>query len=375
MPAITNITIPATLPTTWYAPHTFFAGRADEARMPGGIWTDHTSPLVEQLCYDLRNRQGTDRMTHQQVATRLGLRHWRDSYNATRNLGRRRDGENGRDTAGDLTYRSWNLAGQAAARAGTRAFGVEIEFNVESSYGLTTARENILRDMRAAGIQNVHDRWNRYGWDGRLGGWQGTYDTTVSGGELVSPPLTGDDGSMADLRTAFKAVRDHGGTHAASGGYGHNGLHVSHNVNDFDQADKNRLVHNLRNVADNLRAFNGSLRQSSRWAQPLSSHAWDDIARRVSNGGTGYDDHSVEFNFNNLNAGEAARIEFRGWGNSLNFTKTRVWIRVGQAIMTATKAGVSIDSLSQADMIDLLKQHGLSDWAADKWLSRTTNTG
>ena len=43
--------------------------------------------------------------------------------------------------------------------------------------------------------------------------------------------------------------------------------------------------------------------------------------------------------------------------------------------MTATKAGVSIDSLSQADMIDLLKQHGLSDWAAAKWLSRTTNTG
>ncbi len=383
MPTILNI--PTTyaadeLPTRWH----------EAADMPNGdhywqgVFTDWQDDRTRQTVWELR--ASGQRPTHQRIAAALNLQGPRRSNRAGDAWARRVRADIARGTAPHTgatdhrsysMHRAWTQAAEQAATVGTRAFGVEIECNypgAPSMYDRHPERARAIDSvLRAMSAYDVHDRRLRYGWDGNTGGHQATLDTTVNGMEWVTPPLAGDDDSMVELRTAFAAIRDAGFTHASTDGYGHNGLHVSHNVNDFNAEDKSRLVGNLRNVADNLRAFNGSLRQSSRWAQPLSAHDWDDMQRRINIGRPGMDDHGVEFNFANVNSGQAARVEFRGWGNSLNFTKTRVWIRVGQAVMTATKAGVTIEAgLSQAAMIDLLKQHGLSDWAAAKWLTRTT---
>lgn len=351
-----------------------------------GIYTDHTDPTMAARLFDDRDRLGsTDNQdVLQTLAERYGLRHWRDAYNTARNEGRRRTGENGRDAAtGTLRWRRWNngwspaalaRATRVAAASGSRCFGVELEWN--HPYGGTSgdgsACHNIAADARRQGLAFT-EFWSSYGSTDhngrrRAAGWLGTYDSTVTGGEIISDIMGGDDASLAEVRDMLAIIRRHGGEPGAR-----QGTHVHHDARDFSTADKVRLVDNLRVAAPILESYLPASRRNGYWCGTMDDYAWDTVRQCVAAGRSPGNNHGQAYNLGHLFE-SSARVEFRAFGHSLNSTKLRVWIRVGQAIMAATKAGTVFAGIATAPALTtLLRQHGLSQSAADRFCDTVAN--
>ena len=333
---------------------------------PDGVYVDHSDPRVEQAAYDMRDRllrqmNGSRQEVLQTIASRLGLRHWRDAYNATRNVGRRVTGESGRNTDGELVWRRWSTrytpaAMAAAAASPYRAFGIEVEFLGAH------ARPGIERDFRLSGIAH-HIRWSGWHREAGIPGWHCTYDSTVSGGEIISDIMDGSPTSRDEVARVLRIVRDNGGqTHA------NQGMHVHHDVRDFTVADRVRLVDNIAACQDALLSFVGQ-RRSSHWCRPMSASEFAQIRRAVASGGSGSNDHGVAWNFGHLTG--RGSIEFRALGNTLNGRKVRAWVQAGQALLTATKAGHTFTgSPTVPAMLAVLRDHGMSNWASDVFAAR-----
>jgi hypothetical protein len=367
-------TIPATLPTRWY-PERAVTVQGQVETIPSGIYTDHADPLVEQTVYDLRNRQGDDRLTHEDIAAMLNLGHWRISYNVARNLGRRRDGETGRDRDGNLTYRSWNMRrnmrvnpGAAPARRGARPdtglvagrFGIEIEFNAADGHYGSTVRTEAARLMAAQGIavelENYNHTTRRH--------WKMTTDATVTGGECVSPIMAGDTASLDEVRDVIVAIK------TAGGSTGRNvGMHVHHDVTDFTSADDRvRLVTELEHVERALGAFVASHRTdgtASCGATYMTHREWDTVRGNVRNitpgvAASGYhDSYSSVSRYRFLNIeGPMAKygtVEFRGLGHTLHAGKVRTWVRMGQAILAHIRNGGTFpENCTPQQLVDTL---------------------
>lgn len=347
---------------------------------PDGIYTDHRDPTVQHDAYAMRDRllresTGDRQAMLQSIADTFGLRHWRDAYNATRNEGRRHTGENGRNADGELVWRRWSTGAWSqtaiarVATATTRAFGVELEFNHPhgGTSGDGAACHAICAQARRQGMA-FSEYWTSYGSTDhngrrRAAGWLGTYDSTVSGGEIISDILAGDNASMDEVRDMLAIIRTHGGQAGQR-----QGVHVHHDARDFDQADKVRLVDNLRVLAPLLDAYLPASRRNGYWCGHMDDYAWDSERRSVAAGCGGSGSHSYAYNFGHLYE-RSARVEFRAFGHSLNSTKLRCWIRVGQAIMTATKAGTTfLPGTTTESMLAALRTTGrLSEAAADRF--------
>lgn len=337
---------------------------------PSGVYVDHRDPTVEAAAFELRDRMsGTpDQAVLQDLATQFELRHWRDAYNAVRNVGRRVTGENGRDQAsGTLRWRRWStrrwspqgIAAVEADHGRHRAFGVELEYNHQSG----GAHYEISAAARTAGLVFV-ERWSSYGRNMSMPGWQGTYDSTVSGGEIISDILVGDDASHEEVRTMLAIIRDNGGQAGTR-----QGVHVHHDARDYSLADKVRLVDNLQALAPVLQSFLPASRgPGAAWCRPLGTTEWAYERSCIAVGNHGSGSHSYAFNFGHL-FGPSPRVEFRAFGHSLNGRKLRTWIRVGQAIMAATKAGTIFGhGVTCEQMLAMLRRDGgLTTWAAERF--------
>jgi len=342
---------------------------------PSGIYTDHRDPALEQVAYELRDRLGPNpgQATLRPLAEQYNMRHWRDMYNLIRNVGRRRTrNESGRDEAGELRWRRWNSSGWSrqaveataavAARQGTRRFGIEVEFCHQGD--VQHARTLIARAARNEGL-DFTERWSSHVRDVHQPGWQGCYDCTVSGGEIISDILDGSDAALSQVSTILRTVRRHGGqAHAEQG------MHVHHDASDFTVDDKLRLLDNLQGVERLLMAYVASSRRSNSWCRGADDYEWDEARIAIRRGHGIHCDRYRFFNLSHLTATRGARVEFRGLGHTLNGRKVRAWIRIGQAVMAATKAGERLVGLDQVGLVDALRRHGLSRWAADQYLAR-----
>ena len=339
---------------------------------PDGVYVDHRDANLAQHAYQMRDRllrqaNGDRQAMLATIAATFGLRHWRDAYNATRNVGRQITGENGRDhQTGELRWRAWSgrYSPAATARANAspyRAYGIEIEFYGPHGQHDASANGRISDALIAAGV-DTHVRWS--GWHRAAGvsGWHCTYDSTVAG-EIISDIMDGSAASRDEVAQVLRLVRDHGGR----AGVGQ-GMHVHHDVRDFTVDDRLRLVDNIAACQDAMLAFVGA-RRHSHWCRPMSASEFAGVRRAVANGGSGGNDHGVAWNFGHLTG--RGSIEFRALGNTLNGRKVRAWIQAGQALLTATKAGHTFTrGISTADMLVVLQDHGMSRWAADVFATR-----
>ena len=375
MPAYT---IPANLPTAWFDARTFTVNGQVET-VPPGIYTDPAASLVEGTVYDLRDRREDERLTHAEIAERLNLGHWRISYNVARNLGRRRDGENGRDYNGDLTYRSWNqprnmrTSPAAPARQGSRSdsslvagmFGIEIEFNAgHGAYG-STVRHDAVTAMQGQGISVVEEHYNHT----TRPHWKMTTDATVTGGECVSPIMAGDTASLDEVRDVIRAIKAAGGTTASTVG-----MHVHHNVTHFTtEASRRHLIRTLANVEGALAAYvlpvraegttscGAGLWRSGEAARLEAVAAYEPGATpNITNYGsvTGVD----RYRFFNIDTPirKYGTVEFRGLGGTLHAGKVRVWVRMGQAVIEAARLGMDFAPDTTPDeLVTALRDAGL----------------
>lgn len=380
MPAAT---IPTNLPTRWYPQRAFTVDGVRQI-VPAGVYTDHTAASVEQVVYDLRNRQGEDAWTHYEISDRLGLGHWRVSYNVGRNLGRRVDGEPGRNLAGDLTYRSWNRTGNmrnepaAPARPGSRPdtsivtgrFGIEIEFNVATGsdyYAGETARRDAVDNMQEAGIAVALEGYNHH----TRSHWKMTTDATVTGGECVSPIMAGDTASLDEVRDVLRCIKAAGGVTRATVG-----MHVHHDATGFATPEsRTRLVNLLRWAEQGMAAYVVPQRISTSASCGATlmqgSHEWDSVARHIVNiipgsRPNGYNSEGgtvSRYRFFNIEAPmlKYGTVEFRGLGGTLHAGKVRVWVRMGQAIMKLAASDIEVPAGTSTpeSLVAMLRQHNL----------------
>ena len=335
-----------------------------------GIYVDWQSDVTRELMFNERRAAVVDQPTHRQLAAVFGpFQHNLHPYRAADCWARRVDrqqarGGQARDPqARDYrrwSSRRWSPAGLAAvAGSPFRCFGIEVEFNTAHQ---ASARTAIARAMVAAGL-DTHVDWARWHRAPGVSGWHCTYDSTVSGGEIISDILDGSAASRDEVAAVLRIVRDNGGSAGQS-----QGMHVHHDVRDFTTADKVRLVDNLESCQDALLAFVGA-RTGSHWCRPMTAGEFAAIRRTVAAGGAGGNDHGVAWNFGHLNG--RGSVEFRALGNTLNGRKVRAWVQAGQAMMTATKAGHVFDpDTTVSEMLTVLRTHGMSTWASDVFAAR-----
>jgi hypothetical protein len=350
MPATTT-----TRPTTFYPVRTL-----DGVEYAAGFYTNHRAASVAQAAWEMRE-VGT---TYPVIAATLGMQTWSHAQLAVLAVARR----TGRRERRSRTH---TVGARRMVEFVTgRRFGVELEFNGHVSHSALAHR------LRADGLAAEAESYNHQ----TRGYWKLTTDATVSGGELVSPILAGDEG-WDDMRTAMRAITAQGGTVGRNAG-----THVHHDVTDFTNHQQMRdLVDNLQAAQDAVMTFIPQSRWASGWCGKLSSTEFDNLRTAIDNDrlmpnvrGSSADrrhygvpvDRYRAFNFNaTLIYGT---VEFRAHGGTLNAGKIRPWIAVGQAIIEFSRQGRTFHSRQSVQgMLDTLVAAGvLSQRMAVKFAAR-----
>lgn len=330
--------------------------------------TDHThlSPAVQSRAFDLYyNEDGTRRggIDWNGVAAILGLPPTTDR---------------GYSVARWAAYQERTRRGLIVRRPVERIrftgrrFGVEIEY---SNY--TVDRGHLAQLIRDAGQPAEWEDYNHR----QRAHWKCTTDATVSGGEVVSPILRGKPGYEA-VKAVCRAIKAAGGSVDRQCG-----LHVHHDVTDFDNDGITRLVRNIKNAQTALAGYVSSSRSRNRWCPTMTAAEFDQIEARFRagevalRGGSGCPvdswcnggrcNHRYRaWNFTSILS--YGTVEFRIMSGSLNAPKIRTWIEVGSALVEFTKQGGEItESVSARQLVDLLVDARLLTRAtADKFINR-----
>lgn len=206
-------------------------------------------------------------------------------------------------------------------------------------------------------------------------------DSTVSGGEFISPPLPATDEGYAQIAAALEAVRDAGGRPGSN-----QGMHVHHDVTDLRTPAIRRLI-------DTLRAWQGAIMAAvppSRYdgansygGYLLDRYEWDSLRRLADDGALEWNgqsgrrgrvDRYRSFNFDATMA--YGTVEFRGLGNTLNTRKVITWARVTGAVVQYVRDGHPVPSLGEDTdaMVDTLQHHGLIDASAAREFKRMASS-
>jgi hypothetical protein len=173
-----------------------------------------------------------------------------------------------------------------------------------------------------------------------------TSDSTVTGGELVSPILSGDDRSIEDVREAIRIIKQNGGR------TGRNvGMHVHLDATPFRRRQLVAMAANMRAFEGVLTSFVPDHRYDRRGAtngRRLTEVDWDCIENwivhvnvanrqrsRTNRSSACPVSRASSFNFNSLLT--YGTVECRLLGHTLNTVKVKVWIRVLQSIMRASR--------------------------------------
>lgn len=231
-------------------------------------------------------------------------------------------------------------------------FGIEVEFNSGN-------RHDIMNLLQRNGMPVLDTGYThevvRY--------WKMTTDASVTGGELVSPIMAGDDASIEQVRQAIRLVKQGGGVTGAGVG-----MHVHLDVTQFTSAQLKALAKNLRRAEKFFASFVPEHRYNdTNWTRLMTVHEWDtldnwlddvDMRERSRNRENRIRSCPIDryraFNFNALLT--YGTVECRLLGHTLNTIKVRTWIRVLQAMIEASRQRRAVPT--GTDVLSWLCEHG-----------------
>lgn len=313
------------------------------ADVPAGWYANHQDPEVAREAFTVRATGAT----YQQVADQCQIQTFRMAEQAVARHAR-------------ATQQAPRRAYARQARRTTcRRFGIELEFN---GYGLRTGIVAALQGKNIpARVENYNHDVTSY--------WKMTTDATVTGGELVSPIMSGTAESLEQVLECIRTIKDNGGT------TGRNvGMHVHHDVNDFSGDDMERLVQTIRHLQNALAQYVPRHRYdgtNTYGARLIRDREWDLLEAAVNNGqlapagvrtraarvGACPVSRYSAVNFNSVLT--YGTVEIRLLGNTLNTAKVKTWVETTTAIFRAVKAGAGVTSpMTPQQMVDWLIQHG-----------------
>lgn len=229
------------------------------------------------------------------------------------------------------------VEGELVATEDPRRFGVEVEFIYPR--GMQPARA--VAALTAAGLTVVNESYTHNGHSATA--WVMKRDGSLtggSGGELVSPPLSGPEGLRA-VDTALRVLRGLGCRVNASCG-----LHVHHDASDLTLDQIKAFValyhaerHNIdrlmtaRRRSDGDHEYCGGIEDVLLTLQGITSLNELRTGRRDGDRyGYGYLGFQRYRNVNLCAYQKHGTIELRQHQGTLNSTKTLAWIKLGQAL-------------------------------------------
>lgn len=202
---------------------------------------------------------------------------------------------------------------RAVATGIARRFGVELELTMPNN----VTREHVMQALANAGLSD----------------WRTKYDGSLSGNgiEVVSPPLSGDDGER-QVREACRVLERLGLKPNRSCG-----LHVHHEINDLDMGAVRRLSHNWNNAQD---VIDGLVSESRRGGRNQYCRRIDylNALDRISDMRQLRSLRASRYQTLNLTAyGRYGTVEFRQHQGTCSGEKVVSWIRFGQALIDTAK--------------------------------------
>lgn len=241
-----------------------------------------------------------------------------------------------------VPYLLENATGGLADPDNGRAFGVEIEFDVEPGVDSYQAVAAIARDMHAEGLSQQHFQQGyhaaaRAGYTTAPNGWRVESDATVCG-EIVSPIMHDTPETWRNLSRVCEIIRRHGGIATMRTG-GH--VHVA--LADYDHTvdNHNRLLSLIDANQDVLYRMgqNPAARahRGTAWCQPNPSPGagYSSVASvRSRNYG-----HHLGVNFEAVRGQRNDHVEFRMWDGSLNPGVIQTQIKLSLGLADAASRG------------------------------------
>lgn len=252
----------------------------------------------------------------------------------------------------------------ATAPEGRRRFGIEVEYN--GGNRAEVVRHALNRGVAIAERGYTHETVQY---------WKLVDDSSVTGGEVVSPIMVGDDESIEQVLDVLRAVKQAGGRTGSNCG-----MHVHIDVTDFDRDALRTLAVNLQRTQRALEGFCADSRFNGEnsHCEQFELHDWDEIHEWLGDFSDSFSPHRSRdnreescpvdrykgLNFNSLLT--YGTIEVRLLGHTLNTVKVRAWIRILQSLFVASMRGHKIRR--GTDFLDWLAEHGdLDEWAATRY--------
>src|SRR5579875_474453 len=226
-----------------------------------------------------------------------------------------------------------------AAAPGGRGFGVEIEFDCDN----WVQREAIARELYEAGLIREPVQMSYHGTqrEARAGLWQRwgfERDSSVTGGEVVSPVLFDRPEDWAELATVCRIVTAHGGRVSTA-----TGCHVHVSTGDFGTTTEahNVLLTEMRNNEDLLfrvaqRPGAGRHRMNA-YCSPV--HIPPEGYSSLVSLRTAQSGHDRPLNFAAVSGQAQDHVEFRIWDGTLDPGAIQAQVVISVGMVEAARAG------------------------------------
>lgn len=238
-----------------------------------------------------------------------------------------------------------------------RTFGVEIEFTRAS-------REEVARLMNEKGVRACVEHYNH----STRGYWKVITDSSC-GYELVSPILKGRDG-LEQLRKACEALKEVGAKVNRKCG-----LHVHHDINDFDLKDIKNLFATYIKFEKVIDTFVPESRRKNNnyYCKSLSLYGTKNTLERLKEASSINDISSLFYTrYLKLNFKSYIKygtVEFRQHSGTIEFEKIYNWIILTQQMVNNSKVrkvnfkySSKWDTMNYfTDVMNMTKAKGASD--------------
>jgi len=203
-----------------------------------------------------------------------------------------------------------------------RKFGVEIEFT-----GIHP--DTAIEALRAAGVECYREDYNHQ----TRTYWKIIGDSSIRPprgvprdhcGELVSPPLSGEDG-LAMLKRAAEALKSAGAKTNASCG-----LHVHVDGNDLTAGEILGVVERYAHFEETIDSFMPKHRRNNRYTQTLGGGFLNSLRSHVARNNNPYETFRRTDRYRKVNVVSYARhgtVEFRQHHGTVDFNKIQNWVK------------------------------------------------
>lgn len=203
-----------------------------------------------------------------------------------------------------------------------RKFGVEIEF-------VGISPEDAVRALREARIECHHEEYNH----STRTYWKVVRDSSVRPGrgipanfcgELVSPPLKGEQG-LQELKRAVNALKAAGASANASCG-----LHVHVDARDLTGGEILGVVHRYAHFESEIDGFMPAHRNRNRFARTVSGSFVEQISRRMNSDRNAQETFRHVDRYRKVNVASYARhntVEFRQHQGTVEYSKIENWVQ------------------------------------------------